>query len=61
MTKQNSSIIVIKAKIESKQKIKDLTVLLNDSITIGKVTQVDALDWALGEALKVLKNGKSKA
>lgn len=56
MTKQNNAIIVIKAKIESKQKIKELTVLLNDSIAIGKATQLDALDWALEQAIKMLKN-----
>lgn len=56
MTKQKQQIIVIKAKHQTKQKIKDLTEMLNTKIAIGKVTQTDALDYALDEALKSFKN-----
>lgn len=55
MTKQK--IIIIKARFEARMKLRELTAILNKNIGIGKVSQLDALDYALDTALKAFKDG----
>ena len=49
--------ILIKATIDTRDKLRELTALLNTTIVIGKVRQTDALEYAIDNAIKTLKNG----
>jgi hypothetical protein len=53
----NQKMILIKATIGTRDKLRELTGLLNETIIIGKVRQTDALEYAINNAIKTLKNG----
>lgn len=49
--------ILIKSTVDTRDKLRELTALLNATILIGKVRQTDALEYAINNAIKILKNG----
>lgn len=49
--------VLIKSTIETRDKLRALTALLNKTVSIGKIRQTDALDYAIDNAIKKLKNG----
>lgn len=53
-----NSVIVIKMRESTNIKLKKLVELMNKNIVIGKITQLEALDHAVSEAITALKNGK---
>ena len=53
----SEKMILIKATVTTRDKLRELTNLLNTTIVIGKVRQTDALEYAIDNAIKMIKNG----
>jgi hypothetical protein len=53
----NQKMILIKSTVDTRDKLRKLTALLNTTIVIGKIRQTDALEYAIDNAINKLKNG----
>ena len=50
-----NKLVTIQISKVAKEELKELTILLNKNVSIGRVRQIDAVGYAIGESIKKLK------
>ena len=51
----SDKLVTIQISKVAKEELKELTILLNKNVSIGRVRQIDAVGYAIGESIKKLK------